>query len=145
MGYSRKNPNRWLRTQNSKGQIKKKWNFLGCSRKNNVEFPQVLVFDLGISKGCLTILQNFQAWKLVFCRISKGKVTNLIIPGGSNVYPQPPLSGFFSEKPNMSNSLTYQLNIKCALVKCEIREHLQKPKFLQILAVKGVEGFGWIC
>ena len=34
------------------GQLKKKWNFRGCSRKTQVEFPWVLVFDLGLSKGC---------------------------------------------------------------------------------------------
>ena len=50
-----------------------------CSRKSPVESPWVLVFDLGICKGCHTILQNFQGWKLVFSRISKGKVTNLKI------------------------------------------------------------------
>ena len=45
-----------------------------------MEFQWVLVFDLGISKGCHTILQNFCGWKLVFSGISEGKVTNLKIP-----------------------------------------------------------------
>ena len=44
----------------SKGQIKKKWKFQGCSRKTNAELPRVLVVDFGISKGCHTNLQNFQ-------------------------------------------------------------------------------------
>ena len=43
-----------------RGQLKKKWNFQGCSRKTHVEFPWVLVFGLGISKGCHTILQNLE-------------------------------------------------------------------------------------
>ena len=35
--------------------------------ENLMEFPWVLVFDLGISlnKGCHTILQNLHGWKLV--------------------------------------------------------------------------------
>ena len=40
--------------RNSRGQLKKN----SCG-KTHVEFPQVLVFDVGISKGCHTILQNF--------------------------------------------------------------------------------------
>ena len=32
------------------GQLKKKWNFRGSSRKNYVEFPRVLDFDLRISR-----------------------------------------------------------------------------------------------
>ena len=36
------------------GSIKKEVEFprQGCSRKTHVEFPWVLVFDLGISKAC---------------------------------------------------------------------------------------------
>ena len=44
----------------SRGQLKKKWNFQGRSRKTHLEFPWVLVFDLGIAKGRHTILQNFK-------------------------------------------------------------------------------------
>ena len=52
MGYSRKNPNMggWghriskgieeRACGSSKGQLKKKWNFQGCQRKTNVEFPK---------------------------------------------------------------------------------------------------------
>ena len=29
---------------NSKDQLKKKWNFKGCSRKNDVEFPRYTLF-----------------------------------------------------------------------------------------------------
>ena len=32
------------------GQLKKKWNFRGSSRKNYVEFPRVLDFDLRTSR-----------------------------------------------------------------------------------------------
>ena len=58
----------------------------------------VLIFDLGISKGCHTILQNYQEWKLVFSGISKGKVTNLRMPGFlfKTVYPQPSPVWIFS-------------------------------------------------
>ena len=74
-GYSRKKQNKggWfgqghgisrgteeISWENSKVQLKKKWNFQGCCRKIHVEFPWVLVFELGILKGCHTILQNFQ-------------------------------------------------------------------------------------
>ena len=58
----------------------------------------VLIFDLGISKGCHTILQNYQEWKLVFSGISKGKVTNLRMPGFlfKTVYLQPSPVWIFS-------------------------------------------------
>ena len=66
MGYSRKNSNNtWNfhgghgisrskeRTCGSSGgQLEKKWNFEGCTRNNHVEFPWVLVLELGTSKGC---------------------------------------------------------------------------------------------
>ena len=67
---------------NSRVYLKKKRNFQGCSRKNYVEFPCFLVFEVRISQGYHTILQNFQGFKLVFSRFSKGKVTILKIPGG---------------------------------------------------------------
>ena len=43
----------------SRGQSKKKWNFQWCSKRNHVKFPWVLIFNIGISKECHTILQNF--------------------------------------------------------------------------------------
>ena len=46
---------------NSRGHIKKKWNFQGCWRKTHVEFPRVLSFDVRISKGVTQ-----------FCRSSEG-------------------------------------------------------------------------
>ena len=57
---------------NSRGQLKMKWNFQQWSRKIHVEFPLVLVFCLGISKGCHTTLWNIQRWSFAFSRISKG-------------------------------------------------------------------------
>ena len=48
----------------------------------NSEFPRVLVFYLGISKGCHTILQIFQWLKLVFSRVFRDKGTNLKISRG---------------------------------------------------------------
>ena len=55
-----------------------------------MEFLWVFVLELGISKGCRTIWQNFQGWQLVFSGISKGKVTNLKTPESffRKVYPQ---------------------------------------------------------
>ena len=102
IGLFQKNPNRglgswnfqeyWRTCGNFRSQLKKKRNFQGWSRKNHVEFPWVLIFDLGISKGCHTVLQNYQGWKLVFSGISKVKVTNLKIPEFlfKKVYLQPP-------------------------------------------------------
>ena len=76
------------------GQLKKRWNFQGWSRKNHVECSRVLVFGVGISKGCNTILWNTQEWKFVFTGISKNKVTNLKIPAPGfffkKISPQPP-------------------------------------------------------
>lgn len=64
---------------NWRGQFKSKLNFKGCLRKTHVEFPFVLVFDLGISKRGVT----------KFCRISEDKVKN--IKGFfKKVYPQAP-------------------------------------------------------
>ena len=79
-----------------RGQLKKKWNFQGCSRKTHVEFPWDLVFDLETCKGCHKILQKFWGSKL-FSRISRGKVTNLKLQGFFNrkVYPQRHYSDFF--------------------------------------------------
>ena len=56
-----------------------------------MEFPWDLAFVLGIFKGCHTILQNFHG-KLVLPKISKGKTTNLKIPGWdfNKVFPQTP-------------------------------------------------------
>ena len=57
----------------------------GISRgdqEKSCEFPGVLVFSLGISKGCNTILQNFQAWSFVLIGISRGKVKNEKFQGG---------------------------------------------------------------
>ena len=98
LGYSRKNPNT--------GGVKI-WNFQGYQRnsmcnfhrlwKSHVEFPGVLVFGLGISKGWNTILQNFQVWNSVLPRISRGKVKKWKIPGGfSKKYVLNPPFCFFS-------------------------------------------------
>ena len=52
--------------------------FPGVFKKNSCGVSMVsMVFDYGSSKGCHTILQNFQGFKLVFSGISKDKVTNL--------------------------------------------------------------------
>ena len=56
------------------GLMEKEAEFPVVMKKVNVEFPGVLVFGL-------EILWNFQGWNYAICRISKGKVTNLKIPG----------------------------------------------------------------
>ena len=62
--------------------IKKNLKFAGVIKKMNVEFPGVLIFwPWLISRGFNTILRNFQWWNIVMPRSSKGKVTNLKIPG----------------------------------------------------------------
>ena len=94
MGYTRKTNKRGFEDMefsggieerkygNSTGKLKKKQNFQRCSKvKTHVKFWWVLVFHLGISKRCHTILLNFQRRKLVFTGISKGIVTNLKFPG----------------------------------------------------------------
>ena len=41
------------------------WNFKRWSRKNHVEYSEVLVFGLKISEGSNTVLCNFYGWSLV--------------------------------------------------------------------------------
>ena len=95
---------------NSRSQLKKKWNFQGCSRKTDSGISLSLGFwRWNFQNGYRPHnLQNFQRWKLVFFRISKDKVTNLKIPGFFfiKVYPQPPLFGFFWNSPPMACWLT---------------------------------------
>ena len=84
------------------------WNFQGVikkkemefprvtKKKNNMEFPGVLVFGLGISEGSNTILWNFQRWSFVLFGISRGKVKKRKNSWGvPKKYPQPPVC-FFS-------------------------------------------------
>ena len=53
---------------NSRGQLKKNWNFWGWPRKINLEFPGVLVFN--------TVLWNFQGWSFFWSGISGGKMSS---------------------------------------------------------------------
>ena len=62
-------------------QLKTKWNFQGWLRKNNVKFPGVFVFGLGISKGSDIILWNIQGLRFALSWISRGKVKKWKIPG----------------------------------------------------------------
>ena len=61
-------------------EIKKEAELSGVFKENSRGMPKFLGLafwlDLGISEGCHTILLSFQGWKLVFSRISKGKVKN---------------------------------------------------------------------
>ena len=83
----------------SSGYLKTKWNFQGWARKNNVEFPGVLIFGLGISKWSSTILWTFQQRSFLLSGIFREKVKKWKIPGkggrgGKKVYPQHPLPLF---------------------------------------------------
>ena len=71
-----------LRTWNfQEHQRNCKWNFQGLI-KNEVEFPRVFVFGLGIYKGSNTILWNIQGLSFVLSGISWGKVKQGNIIGG---------------------------------------------------------------
>ena len=73
MGYSWKKLSRWREGTGLR-------EFPGVMKKKHGNFHDM---GLGISDGCHTILPNFLGrWKLVFSRISKGKVTNLKTPKG---------------------------------------------------------------
>ena len=60
--------------QNLRAIIRNKEEYPGLPWKNHVEFPRVLVFGFGISKGCNTILWNFQGWIFGLFGICRGKV-----------------------------------------------------------------------
>ena len=90
-----------------KGSIKKRWNLQGCWRKTHVDFPWILLSNLGISKECQTILQYFQGWKLVFSWNSRSKVTNLKFTDSSNPPSAPPVY-FFS---GIAHGMWVELNI----------------------------------
>ena len=92
MGYSREKPNRkgqgeGVRIWNFEGYqrnsiwnlqdwVKTKGNFQGWPRKNNVEFPGVFIFGLGISLGSNAILWNIQGWSYILSGISRVKYKN---------------------------------------------------------------------
>ena len=79
-----------------------KWNFQGWPRKNNVEFPGVFVFGLGVSKGSNTILWNIQGLSFVLSGISRCKVKNEQFQGCLwKSISSTPLFGFFLELPNV--------------------------------------------
>lgn len=55
-----------------------KLNFQGYLRKTLVEFPWILVFELGILKAVSFTISRGES----FSETYKGKVTNIKIPGG---------------------------------------------------------------
>ena len=65
--------------------------------KNNVEFPWVLVFDLGNSNGCDMIWWNFQGRSFILSGISKGKVTKKVCPFSKKYVLTSPCLDFFLE------------------------------------------------
>ena len=99
-----------LRTQNFQGGGVEKKNLetpgvnkkrSGISRhdqeKNNVEFPWVLVFDLGNSNGCDMIWWNFHGRSFILSGISKGKVTKKVCPFSKKYVLTSPCLDFFLE------------------------------------------------
>ena len=73
------------------------WYFQGWPRKNCMEFPGVFIFGLGISKGCNTILHNFQGWCFDLSGIPRGKVNKWKIVGSfQKTMSGTPMFGFFS-------------------------------------------------
>ena len=91
----------------SRCQLKKKWNFPGYSRKTDAGcgIPMDLGFLIwawnfqqGVSHN---FAQNFQGWKLVFSRTSKGKFINLKFPGvfQKSMSSIPPFWFFFWNSP----------------------------------------------
>ena len=84
---------------NSKGELKKKWNFQGCWRKTHVEFPWVVVVDFGISsKGCYKISKCESLFSPEFLRVKSGKSQNS--RGGSEKYIlNSPSLDFFCKSP----------------------------------------------
>ena len=91
---------RGLRIWNFQGhQSNRVWNLQQWPRKNYVEFPGVLVFGLGFSDRCNTVLHTFhQGWRIDLSEIST-EVNKWKIPGGfqKSMFstPPPPLL-FFS-------------------------------------------------
>ena len=55
------------------GSIKKEVEFPGVIKKDNVEFPWVLVFGIGISKGCHTICGISMGEALFFRKFARVK------------------------------------------------------------------------
>ena len=98
---------------NSRGQLKTQQNFQeGCSRRKtwNSHGSWFLILVFGIPPRCVTILQNLQGLKLVvFPEFLRVKIQNLKIPGSFRieVYPQPPLFGFFLEQPILHYTVSY--------------------------------------
>lgn len=77
-----------------------------------------MMFPLGISDGCHTVLQTFQELKLVFSETHGVKVTNLNVPDFSlrKVYPQPTCLDF------CWNSSFYPELTKCPLTSSQLRQ-----------------------
>ena len=92
-GVSRKQHVEFLGINQKRSGISK-----GDQEKNNVEFPWVFVFGLGIFKGSNTILWNIQGLSFVLPGISRDKVKKMKNYRAlfTKVYPQ---SLFFLEQP----------------------------------------------
>ena len=71
--------------KNPRAQLKKKWNFWGFKEKLMWNFLGSWFLTLEFPRGGTQLfcrISDFQGQKVVFFRISEGKVTNLKIPGG---------------------------------------------------------------
>ena len=96
-------------------------------------FPWALVFGLGISKRCNTILRNFEGWSFVFSGISKGKgkVTNIKTPGvlSKKYILKPPCLDFF-----WNSSLAFFKQQNCYNKMTSVRKYYISKKLGNILA-----------
>ena len=78
-----KNSKQWgLRIWNSQGYQRNSLQNFRELIKNQVHFPRLLLIDCCISKGCNTILRNFQGWSFGLPGISRSKVINKKIHRG---------------------------------------------------------------
>ena len=115
---------------------------MGYSRKKNqtggvedMEFPKVLVFGLGISKGSNKNLQNFQGGSFFLSRISRDKVKKRKIPGVFEKRCSQPPCLFFSGTTRWyiinKLKLIILLSVKVYIYKCAIYfEYTTRKKVL---------------
>ena len=91
-----------LRIWNFQGhQSNRAWNFQRWPRKNYVEFPGVLVFGLGISDRCNTVLHSsHQGWRIDLSEIStevnKWKISGVFQKSMFSTPPPPPFVSFWN-------------------------------------------------
>ena len=112
---------------NSRGQLKKKLKFQGCSWKTHVgKFHASLVFDLGISMRLWFLTLEFPPRSVTqFCRIcrgesllSKGKVIEFF--SEKYIYLQPPCLEFFWNSPILIKEARSAFHVPLQAIKIRI-------------------------